>query len=75
LFCEAREGAVGSVGRSGRFECDVCVDELDRFGQSRGDKAEGALGDASLAVDVIGDIEGSCLTFAGKRPASTVVCG
>ena len=58
LLFWAREEVVGLVGPSGRLECKVGVDELNRFGQGRGAKAEGTLDNAGLAAKVIGDVEG-----------------
>jgi hypothetical protein len=52
------------------FEFEVCVDELDRFGQSRGAKAEGALDDASLAADVIGVLKADAWPLRRARITS-----
>jgi hypothetical protein len=54
----AREEMLGLGGASGRLECKVGVDELNRFGQGRGAKAEGTLDNSGLAANVISDVKG-----------------
>jgi hypothetical protein len=47
-----------SSGLSDRFELEPLIENLDRLGHSRQTQAEGALDDASLATNVIRDVEG-----------------
>jgi hypothetical protein len=47
-----------SSGLSDRFELEPLIENLDCLGQSRQTQAEGALDDASLATNVIRDVEG-----------------
>ncbi len=59
-FCQGRtKTLIGtSSGLSDRFELEPLIENLDRLGQSRQTQAEGALDDASLATNVIRDVEG-----------------